>query len=446
MPGGGAATAARPIVAPARLKIIDVPLYGPLELPDAAEEEGPPDGLTLDQAVGRALRENLGLAARRWQIPAARADVLTAGLRSNPIFYADSQLVPYGRYDKARPGGPTQYDVNISHPVDYSGKRLARQASAEVMVCMEEALYQNAARITVDNVDTAFVDVLAARETTRYAHASVVGLTRLLEIYETLYRKSDVTRPEVERVRATLDAARLAVLDGEARLQNTRRTLGTLLNLPPERADTLQIRGRLADLAPPPPPVSELSRIALETRPDLVAQRLGVRSAETQFDVALASRFGDAYVLYQPYTFQDLAYLGKKSATSYALGLTVPVPLFNRNQGGVAQARLNVGQTETEVAALERRVLAEVAEADRQYQITRDLVRALERDLLPAARHYRDDTLRLFVAGDHGITAVENSAAQKDYNHAVRLYRDALIRHRRSMLSLNTAVGRNVLP
>ena len=48
-----------------------------------------------------------------------RADVLTASLRANPIFYADSQLVPYGSDSVEAPDGPTQYDVNISHPLDY---------------------------------------------------------------------------------------------------------------------------------------------------------------------------------------------------------------------------------------------------------------------------------------------------------------------------------------
>jgi outer membrane protein, heavy metal efflux system len=445
-PGGIAPTLARGIIEPSRLKITDVPLYGPLELPDVTEEEGPPDGLTLDQAVARLLSANLGLAALRGQIPTARADVLTASLRANPILYADSQLVPYGTYNKSHPGGPNQYDVNMTHPIDYSGKRRARTESAEVMVTLEEALYQNAARITIDNLYTAFVDVLAARETTRYAQASVAGLTRLLEIHESLFRRSDVKRPEVERVRATLYAARLAVLDSEATYQKSRRTLGLLLNHDPSCAETLQIRGRLADLAPPPPAVEVLSKTALEARPDLAAQRLGLRHAETEWKAARANRFGDAYLLYQPYTFQNNTPVGAKSATSWALGATVALPIFNRNQGGVLRARLNIDQTGTEAVALERRVAAEVADAERRYQVTREQVRALEHDLLPAASHYRDDTLRLFVAGGHGITAVENSAAQKDYNHVVRLYRDALIRHRRAMLALNTAVGRNVLP
>ena len=56
----------------------------------------------------------------------------------------------------------------------------------------------------------------------------------------------------------------------------------------------------------------------------------------------------------------------------------------------------------------------------------------------------RDDTLTLFESGE--LTAVEAANAQKEYNQVIRTYRDLLIRHRRSMLALNTAVGLRVLP
>jgi cobalt-zinc-cadmium efflux system outer membrane protein len=444
-PGGvGGMNPTPGIAAPARLKITEVPLYGPLEVPAVAEEEGPPGGLTLDAAVDRLVRENLALQARRWQIPASRADVLTASLRANPVLYADAQLVPYGRYTRDRPGGQTQYDVNVSHPVDYSGKRQARTASARIVLTVQETLYQDAVRVEIDNLYTAFVDVLSARETIRYARASRVGLERLLRINETLFRKSTVTRPDVGRARALLDASDLAILDAEETLRRTRRTLGTLLNLPPDQADRVQVRGTIADLGQPPPPVDDLVRFALTDRPDLAAQRLGVARARAEVRVARANRFGDAYVLAQPYTYQDNSPIGLKSPTSWALGLTVPLPVYNRNQGGMARAALNVDQTLNEVAAMERRVAAEVRAVEREYALTRDQLLMIDRDLLPAARRLRDDTLELFIGGE--VTALDADNARKEYNQAVRQYRDTLIRHRRGMLALNTAVARRILP
>ena len=89
---------------------------------EGPEDLGPPDGLTLDQAIEIYVHQNLNLRALALELPQARADVLTASLRANPILYADSQLVPYGSFNRERPGGPTQYDLNISHPIDYSAQ------------------------------------------------------------------------------------------------------------------------------------------------------------------------------------------------------------------------------------------------------------------------------------------------------------------------------------
>src|SRR5262249_1708435 len=92
-----------------------LPLAGPLGIAAGAEPAGPPDGLTIDQAIDRLLRLNLELRAQARELSKARADVLTAGLRANPLVYADSSLVPYGSFQGSS-GGPTHYDVNITHP------------------------------------------------------------------------------------------------------------------------------------------------------------------------------------------------------------------------------------------------------------------------------------------------------------------------------------------
>ena len=107
------------------------PFFGTLEIAQARGDAGPPDGLTLDQAIDLLIAPNLDLRAKQFEIPQARADVLTASLRANPIFYADSQLVPYGSDSVRRPDGPTQYDVNISHPIDYAHKRQRSDARRE---------------------------------------------------------------------------------------------------------------------------------------------------------------------------------------------------------------------------------------------------------------------------------------------------------------------------
>jgi len=248
----------------------------------------------------------------------------------------------------------------------------------------------------------------------------------------------------VSRLEALLEAAEVELMDAEEAMRTARRTLGLLLNIPPSEAESLQLRGTLRDevmLAMPP---EELVRMALECRPDVVAFRLGIQRAEAELRLARANRMSDVYVLYQPYTFQDNAPFDRKSARSWALGVTVPLPLYNRNQGNIERARINITQSQVELEERVAQVVNEVLRADREYRLTGAAVDRMQQRLIPAATRARDDAYRLFIRGEEEAIVYLN--AQREYNEAARQYRDLLVRHRRSMLGLNTAVGRRVLP
>lgn len=290
-PGPGIGMAPTPGVAltPA-LPFTEVPLYGPLSVPLGPEDEGPSDGLTIDLAIERLVRENLDLQAQFHEIPKATADILTAGLRANPIFYADSQLIPYGEYSKERPGGPVQYDINITYPLDVSRKRQARMAVAGHAKRVIEAQYQDAVRLQIDSLYIAYVEALGARETLRYALTSTTGLAQLLEKSQRLLKGGEKTRGDVERIRIQLDSARIGRADAEETLRAATRRLAPLLRLSPIEAENIQLRGTIADRAPLPPSSEELVRIAENNRADVVSMRLGTGLAAADVRLALAER------------------------------------------------------------------------------------------------------------------------------------------------------------
>jgi len=432
------------ITAPRPRPVPPTPLYGSLSLTEVAEDEGPANGLTLDMAIERAIRENLDLRSKYYEIPQARADVLQAGLRTNPVFYADSQLIPYGQYNRSAPGGPTQYDVNVSYPFDVSHKRQARVMVASRAIKVLEAQYQDAVRMTIETVHQAFVDVLVARQTIRYTRRSVEGLRRLLAVEKKRYELDQSTRADVGRVEILLDAAQIGLLDAEQQYGKAKQTLANLLNIPPLEAESLEIRGSILDRVPQPPPLQELHQIALTMRPDIVSFRLGIKRAEADVKLALANRFSDIYVLYQPYTFQNNQPFGGKSTTSWALGVTVPLPIYNRNQGGIQRAKLNVTQTQIQLATIERQTLTDVSQAYREYATTRQMVQKMERETIPVAKRVLSDSYRLYTGGEQDVTFYLD--AQRNYNDIVKQYLDSLSRHRRSMLSLNTVLGMRILP
>ena len=239
-------------------------------------------------------------------------------------------------------------------------------------------------RQELDNLYTTYIDALAARETVRFTQAGMVAVELAIK-----------RRKERERygggaatVGSHRDSSRCARA-GDARCRPTidaKRTLATILSFPPEAGQSLELRGSLRDLVPPPKTTDELVSVALAARPHVSVFRLNVcRVADVK--LAKANRFPDVYVLYQPYTYQDNAPFNLPSSRSWALGATVTAPIYDRNQGNIRRAGVNVEQSRLELQAYQRRVVSEVEDAREEYEVSRAMIERIEKHLLPAARH-----------------------------------------------------------
>ncbi len=132
---------------------------------DAARHElddpGPPGGLDLDAALDRLVHFNRDLRTKYHEIPQARADTLTAGLRGNPIIFWSAGGTPYGRWTNQP--GTRSYPLVITYLLDFTGRRVARVRMARVTERVLEARYQDEVRLKAAELDAAFVEALAAR-------------------------------------------------------------------------------------------------------------------------------------------------------------------------------------------------------------------------------------------------------------------------------------------
>lgn len=439
---GGMGMGAGPI---ASLPPADLPLFGVLALP-GMEDAGPPDGLTLDIALQRLVTANLDLRSRYLEIPQARADILTASLYANPLVFFDAQLVPYGRYTENRPGGQKQYDLNISHPIDISGKRRARMGVATAAKNVIEAQYQDSVRIEIANLYEAYLGALLARESVRFSKAALSGLDRVLETVQEQRKGKIATEADVDSVLIQRELAAASVVDAEKTYESTKVRLGALLAIPPAEAEKIELRGSFKIETPPPPLGEELVQIALHSRPDVQAFRLGIILSQASVRLAKANRLADVYLLFQPFTFQDNSYMvpHKQSPTSWAAGVTVPFPVYNRNQGNIQRSKINVQQSMLELQAQEVRVVAEVKQAEKEYLIACASVERLEQTIRPAADRVLETARVRWRSGEQSVLFY--LAAVRDYNVFVRQYLTDWLRFRRSMLRLNTVAGQRILP
>ncbi len=411
---------------------------------DLIDDEGPADGLTLDAAIERLRAANLDVLAIKYELPQAQADVLTAGLRNNPLVYVDTQFIPYQPFGDRRPGGPTQYDVNITYPVDVSGKRRARVAVAVAAKKVLEAQFQDVARRQIGNLYRGFVDLQAARVGLLAIEGMVARQEAILERVRKGQGPKEPSRLEVDRLVLELAKSRAGMHDARDALTDAQEALGLLLALPEEDVSRLLPRGRLRLPHPEPPSMEEAIAAAKQSRPDLASLRLGVRRADSEIRLARANRVDDVYFFYDPFTFQDNRPYRAQGAGSWGLGVTFPVPLFNRNQGNIAKARTNLAQTEAEVVALERRVAAEVRQAHREFAAARQALALVETSVVAPARDATARAVAGFLAGE--LDVADYLDQMEDDADSARLYRDAVLRYRRSMLDLNTAVGARLMP
>lgn len=435
----GGVTPSQPeyLAAPAPVTTLDLPAGGPLELP-TADDEGPTEGLTLDSAVELVTSQSLSLRAKFREIPKATADVLTAGLRGNPLVFGSVDNAPYGEYSQQRPG-EVGYGITVIQPFDINQKRVYRVIAAERARDVVHAQYQDAVRLEIDTVYTLYVDALAARETIRYVDASIAGLQEVLATVDRLVANAELTSLEQDRVLVQLDAAALTQEQAQAAYDKACQRLATALSLPAPVGAPLQLRGSIRTEVGQVPCLEQVLDLAMMNRPDLRAFQLGMSRAAAEVDLAVKERYPDVFVLYTPWGLTDNSALGERNAESWGISGMASVPLFNRNQGNIRRAQLSRQQTSLEWAQLQRQIEGEVRQAYRDFEVAVEKSRRLETTILPRVRSIRDKTLEQLRGGRVDLLAYIQT--QREYADIVRQFRDALIDVRLAALRINTVAG-----
>ena len=258
---------------------------------------------------------------------------------------------------------PGQVDVNIAYPIDVSGKRRTRIKSAGCILRSVEWKFRDFDRRQVDNIQTLFVDTLASQVTVEFMQKSYQTAEK--ELKEAIR----LGKPELDRYRAENDLrdAEQALDDVKSQLRDQRMALGLFLSI--SDPDSIRLQGWLYDGRTYPDPedhpedaraiLEGLTRLAFEHRPDLQSQRWNLCRALADVEAVRASRLDDVSFLLQPYTYSPML----PDRTGWAVGVTIPLPIYNRQQGNLAKAQQIVWQTRAQLTSLENTVRAEVAAA-----------------------------------------------------------------------------------
>ncbi|MBX7104050.1 MAG: TolC family protein [Gemmataceae bacterium] len=444
---GCASTRQGPDVAPltAAPPLAAKPASAPANVKQVQHTEAQPAGpISLNQAISICLQSDPKLRAGFETIAQANADALTASLPPNPDMFIDGQLLPLGRpFSPDRPGGPTQQDLQFTYAIDWFlfGKRVAAMASASLAIKVTEAEYADLVRQRVTETAVAYYDVVEAKALVDLSRQDVENLEKVAGLIQKNIDAGVQARVDGDRVRLDLLNSRRVLRDSEAALVSARARLRSKLG----RCDSdaaFDVAGT-PDIAEPAEPLSvdQAMAVACENRPDLHAVRW--KLAQARADVETERR--KAYPRVSPLVGWSKQYqrpIGAGDVDTYTLGLTVGLPLCDRNQGNREKAASQVVRGGFEVATREVELRAELESAIADFRTARANADAVSQDQLKLAESVREAINTAYRAGDKPLLDVLD--AQRNYRETYRQFITSRANYWRSLARYQSAIGQQV--
>lgn len=396
--------------------------------------------ITLELAIREAMENNLNILAERYNVSIAEAQIMQARLRPNPILTVDSDHLPFAgtRYNLINGAGPAEFSIRTDVLMERGGKRRARIAQAELARSVAELQLANSMRQLVFDVQSAFVDVLLAKENLAVSRRSLVALEGITKVNLVRVNSGDLAKVELVRSQVAALQFRNEVRQSELRVRTALNRLQLLLGrtTPSPHFDvvgTLQ-RGRTIVL------LDDLRRQALDFRPDLTALRRD--HARSQYAIRREIAEGKVDYLWGSEFRRQQGLAG--TGNSIGLFFSAPLPLFNKNQGEILRAQREQRQLELRIRAMQAEINNEVENAYQQYAMAQNLLDSIETDMLSQASDVQRIMEYSYRRGE--ATLIEFLDAQRAYFETEQGYNEAMAEYTRTLFLLDSVAGKVGIP
>ena len=394
--------------------------------------------LTVDRAVQMALEQNLGLKVQEQDLGKAQGQLLKAKVFTNP------ELELQGETDALFSNeGEGIYSIGLDQTFFTGPKRRYRIGIAKVGLSRTENAIANKRRLLIAEVKETFYATLLFQERLQLSEELIEINERLVRLTEGRFREGFSPELDVNLAKIHLQQAQRSRMELEKELSLARANLNLLLGLPADASWMAQgsfIKDEIRlDL-------SQLKEVALTQRADLKAQELGLDIAGKEMDLARAERLPDV-TLSVDYT-QERTVLPElnfeESSRLVGLKLSVPIPLYDRNQGEIAQARVQQERESLELLLLRSVIVKEVMMALTRLQVAQQALRLYDRDILPLTESHLTLTQAAYEQGLTGILNVMEG--QRRFSEARLGYLEALYEYSLALTESERVVGTDLAP
>lgn len=386
--------------------------------------------LTFSEARDLMLAHGPALRRDRQNIPIARANVGEARLRINPELEISSESYPLFESNGGSFLNNQELIARATQTFETAGKRGKRTLVAEKELSATESDVQNTVRQLTFELKRRYYGVALAQAQLRLAQELLTGFDDLIRLNEARYKAGEISGLEIARIRAERLRFFNDLLEAQLQLSNSRVALLELLgaadlSAPVEVTDSLAISAKV-------PTREELLQLGLSNRPDYLAERQRLERNRSQLTLEKS--------LAVPNVSPSFGYKRDFGTNTLYAGVSVPLPLFNRNQPGIARATADISRQNFELERVRLSVLRDVLEAQQTFDMQSQRAAAIERDYVPNAQRARDSALQSYRLGELDLIGLLD--AERVYRETLRTFNQSLYDRRAALALLEAAVGK----
>ncbi len=316
--------------------------------------------LTMQQAVALARRQNPTLLAALQNLESTRAGEITAGLRQNPVFTLSGSDVTL---PASNPASPYSYSADLSRLFERGQKRRWRLDSARASTRVTESQYHDLERQTELAVKQAFTNMLLAKAALQFADTNLTSYRKTVDLSKVRLQAGAISETDFERIDLQLASFESDFANAQVNLVQSSDQLQQQLGMEhPSRSFAIA-----GTLNPPTLALSlpELEQKALAARPDYLAAQQAIQVADANIKLADANGTIDPTL--------DAGYNRSGTYSSFGFNVSIPLRIFDRNQGEKQATRLTAQSSRFTEMAARSQVLSDVDQAWAAYQSAQTL-------------------------------------------------------------------------
>jgi len=383
---------------------------------------------------------NPSLRAGQISVDESRAQEISAYLRPNPnlALSADgTQLAPHrGVWQPLTGTAPV---ANLSYLHERQRKRELRLESAKKATGLAELSQADLHRTLIASLRGAFVQVLQEKAILALTKENLAYYDHVLDVNRERHKAGAIAKVDLDRLELQRVTYESDLQTAEESLETAKIQLLTLLN---DRtpADHFDIAGPY-DFSTEIPPLEGVRQTALDTRPDLRAAVEAVDKAKTDHQLAVANGSTDP-TLSGWYTYNP-SFNNPFAQQTLGLGVSIPLRIFDRNQGEKLRTKLDIDRNEKLAQAAKAQVFSDVDSTYASLESTLVLLRPYKDKYLQQASRVRDT---IAFSYEHGAASLlEFLNAQAEYRSVQVNYLNLVATYLEAANQLNQAVGREVI-